>query len=140
MTQLLLEDDLVHSDTEITDTPTNKFRRVKLRWRTTELDELISLADQAVIAKEVNPKKRRIAIEFRASRAEYSPEEVPAEEQLPPTKYPRCLIKESFLTDNLPEATVDRLLLSDKVVNIQSVLELLRKKLGKGNTMQVSPS
>lgn len=130
----------IHSETETTDETPAKFRRIKLSWRTPQLDKFISFADDAIIAKETNKNKRKAAREFRASRAEYSPETVEAEDQLPPQKFPKCLIKESFLSDQLDQATVESLNLSDTVVDLNPVLEILGKKLGKGNRMDVSAS
>lgn len=122
----------------MTDNTPAKFRRIKLTWRTPQLDEFISLADDAIISKETNKNRRKAARQFRASRAEYSTEIVEAEDQLPPKRFPRCLINESFLNDQLDEATVESLNLSNTVVDMNPVLELLRKKLGKDNQMEVS--
>lgn len=119
------------------DTTPARLRRIKLSWRTPQLDEFIALADEAVIAKETIKAKRKAARQFRASRAEYSTENIPADEQLPPHRFPRCLIKESCLTDELDEATIESLNLSNTVVDMNPVLELLRSKLGKGNQMQL---
>ena len=130
----------VHSETETTDEIPPKFRRLKLSWRTPQLNEFISLADDAIISRETNKNRRKAAREFRASRAEYSPEEIEAEDQLPPKKFPQCLIEETFLRDQLDEATIENLNLSDTVVDMNPVLEFLRKKLGKGNRMEFAVS
>lgn len=136
--KLLLREVEVHSDTESTHENPPQLRRIKLAWRSCELDEFIALADNAVIAQETVKARRTAAREARAARAEYSTEVIPADEQLPPKKFPRCLVDEEFLQGKLDEATVESLNLSATVVDLNPVLERLRQKFEKGNQMQVS--
>lgn len=136
-TQVLLVAEDVHSETEMapeTENTPGGLCRIKLNWRTTELDELISLADDMVIGQEINQKKKTKLHEARAARKTYSLKVVPADKQLPPKGFPKCLIKQTFL-DELGELTVDMLKLSDTVINLKSANLDLKKRAGKGNAM-----
>ena len=97
-TRYLLSDADIHSETEMTDatatTPAG-FRRIKLAWRSPQLDELIRLADKATSGRCDTVAKRKKEEQKQALREKYSPEKVPAEDQLPPKGFPKMLVQES---------------------------------------------
>ena len=116
-TRYFLSDPNVHSETEMTDatatTPAG-LRRLRLGWRTDELDELVALADLAYTKTIKDKVKRKREEEKQASRSVYLSEKVPAEDQTPPVGFPRVLVKETYLMEELDEIVVDGLELSDK--------------------------
>lgn len=128
----------MHSDTEPVDGPPPHFEKVKLRWRTPELDRFISLADELVVASQPTVAKRKAAREAQRLRGSYSSNIVPPEEQLPPKGFPKCLVSESFLKNDLDEITRDLCALSGNVVDIDGACEVLAKKLKKGTSMDIS--
>ena len=140
-TRYFLSDQNVHSETEITDatatTPAG-LRRLRLGWRTDELDELVALADLAYTKTIKDKVKRKREEEKQASRSVYSLENVPAEDQTPPVGFPRVLVKETYLMDELDEIVVDGLALSDEKVHIKELIDVLKQKLSKGVTMNIA--
>ena len=140
-TRYFLSDPRVHSETEMvkaTATTPAGLRRLKLAWRADDLDELIVLAD-LVYPKTITDKVRRKREEEKqASRSVYSSEKVPAEDQTPPVGFPRALVKEKYLMEELDEIVVDGLALSDESVDLKALIEILKKKLSKGITMNTS--
>ncbi|EGG01580.1 uncharacterized protein MELLADRAFT_92054 [Melampsora larici-populina 98AG31] len=136
--KVLLSSQEVHYETEMDPEKPGKFRKVKLNWRSPLLDELTTLADSAAPKREKTDKGKERLKEFFTSRGEYSPHVPDPEDQLPPKALPKCLIKESILSEGIDEITIDSLELSETPVDLQSAIEVLRKKLGKGNFMTVS--
>ncbi|EGG00402.1 uncharacterized protein MELLADRAFT_93235 [Melampsora larici-populina 98AG31] len=136
--RVLLNCEEVHSETEMDPERPGKFRKIKLNWRTPQLDELIKLADDAAPKRESTQNKKDRLKEFFQSRGAYSPNVPDAEDQLPPKALPKCLIKPEILTEGIDEITIDSLELSDKAVDLKSAIELLKKKLAKSNSMAVS--
>ncbi|EGG01811.1 uncharacterized protein MELLADRAFT_91900 [Melampsora larici-populina 98AG31] len=136
--KVLLNSQEVHSETEMDPEKPGKLRKIKLNWRTPQLDELIQLANAAAPQREGTKKQKDKLIEFFQSRGGYSPNVPEPEDQLPPKTLPRCLIKPEILTEGIDEITIDSLGLSDTPVDLQTAIELLRQKLGKGNTMTIS--
>ncbi|EGG01461.1 uncharacterized protein MELLADRAFT_92162 [Melampsora larici-populina 98AG31] len=111
--KVLLNSQEVHSETEMDPEKPGKFWKVKLNWRTPQLDELIKLADDAAPKRESTKKQKDRLKEFFQSRGEYSPNVPDPEDQLPPKTLPRCLIKPEILTEGIDEITIDSLELSD---------------------------
>lgn len=140
-TRYFLSDQNVHSETEMTDatatTPAG-LRRLRLGWRTDELDELVALADLAYTKTIKDKVKRKREEEKQASRSVYSSEKVPAEDQTPPVGFPRVLVKETYLMEELDEIVVDGLALSDEKVHIKELIDVLKQKLSKGVTMNTA--
>lgn len=131
----------VHSETETVPATENRRarrRRIKLAWRKPALNTLAGLADQMVLR---NPKfsktQKARAAEAQAARAEYSTEVVNPEDQLPPKGFPRCLVREEYL-DELGELEVDALELSETNIELETLNELLMKKLGNRNGMMAT--
>jgi hypothetical protein len=138
--KVLLNSQEVHSETEMDPDHDGKFRKVKLNWHSPLLDEFIALADHAAPKREKTQKDKDRLKEFLKSRGNYSPNIPDPEDQLPPRALPKCLIKEQILSDGIDEITIDSLGLSETPVDLTSAIEVLRKKLGKGNSMTVSSS
>lgn len=131
----------MHSDTEPVDgvdgSPPH-FEKIKLKWRTPELDEFIALADQLVVGTQPPGTKRKAARDFQILRGPYSSKIIPADEQIPPKGFPKCLVSQSFLTDELDEITRDLCALSNRDVDIKGACAALAQKLKKGATMDTS--
>ncbi|EGG02031.1 uncharacterized protein MELLADRAFT_110386 [Melampsora larici-populina 98AG31] len=138
--KVLLNSQEVHSETEMDPDKPGKFRKVKLNWRTPQLDELIKLADDAAPKRESTKKQKDRLKEFFQSRGGYSPNVPDPEDQLPPKTLPRCLIKPEILTEGIDEITIDSLELSDTTVDLKSAIDILKTKLGKSNSMAFSSS
>ncbi|EGG08167.1 uncharacterized protein MELLADRAFT_105115 [Melampsora larici-populina 98AG31] len=138
--KVLLNSKEVHSETKMDAVKPGKFRKIKLNWRTPELDELIQLADKAAPKREGTKKQKDKSLEFFQSRGEYLPNIPDAEDQLPPKMLPKCLIKPEILTEGIDEITIDSLELSDTTVDLKTAIDLLKQKLGKGNAMTISSS
>ena len=109
-----------------------------MAWRKTALNTLAGLDDQMVLRspKFIKTQKARAA-EAQAARAEYSTEVVDPEVQLPPKGFPRCLVREEYL-DELGELEVDALELSETNIELETLNELLMKKLGNRNGMMAT--
>jgi hypothetical protein len=131
----------VHSETETVPATPNRparRRRIKLAWRKPELDQLIGLADSMALRNpDLTRTQKTRATEAQAARAEYSPVVVNPEDQLPPKGFPKCLVKEEYLND-LGELEVDALELSENDIELNTLNELLMKKLGNRNRMAVT--
>jgi hypothetical protein len=131
----------VHSETETVPATTNRparRRRIKLAWRKPELDTLIQLADSMALRNpELSKTQKTRATEAQAARAEYSTVVVNPEDQLPPKGFPKCLVREEYLND-LGELEVDALELSENPIELNTLNELLMKKLGNRNRMAVT--
>jgi hypothetical protein len=112
-----------------------QLKRIKVGWRSAELDELISLADEYSYRTIKDLKKKAKAHEAVTSRSEYSTEKVSPEDQTPPHKFYKCLVKPTYLTDEVDELTVDGLELSDTTIDIKDAISLLKKKLKPTATM-----
>ncbi|EGF97353.1 uncharacterized protein MELLADRAFT_70053 [Melampsora larici-populina 98AG31] len=138
--KVLLNSQEVHSETEMDPEKPGKFRKVKLNWRTPQLDELIKLADDAAPKRESTKKQKDRLKEFFQSRGGYSPNVPDPEDQLPPKTLPRCLIKPEILTEGIDEITIDSLELSDTKVDLKLAIDILKTKLGKSNSMAFSSS
>jgi hypothetical protein len=140
-TRFLLSDVDVHSETEMTNATPNTppgFRRIKLAWRTPELDNLIALADKASSSRIANLTKRKKEEQKQSLRKEYSPEKVPAADQLPPKGFYKALVRESYLNEELDEIMVDNLALSDQRVAIAELTAILNKKLSPTISMNTT--
>ncbi|EGG00030.1 uncharacterized protein MELLADRAFT_68084 [Melampsora larici-populina 98AG31] len=138
--KVLLKSQEVHSDTEMDPEKPGKFRKIKLNWRTPQLDELIQLADKAAPNWEGTKKQNDKLMEFFQSRGPYSPNVPDPEDQLPPKTLPKCLIKPEILAKGIDAITIDSLELSNTQVDLQSAIDILKQKLGKGNAMTISSS
>lgn len=106
-----------------------RLKRIKVGWRSAELDELISLADKYSYKTIKDPVKKAKVQEGVALRSEYSTTKVAPEDQTPPYQFYKCLVKPAYLTDELDELTVEGLALSDTVINIKDAIAILQKKL-----------
>lgn len=140
-TRYLLSDVNIHSETEMTNATANTpagFRRIKLAWRSPQLDELIKLADKATKGRCDTPAKRQKEEQKQALREKYSPEKVLAENQLPPKGFPKMLVKESYLQEELDEIVVDGLALSDQNIAITDLIARLNKKLSPASRMNTT--
>jgi hypothetical protein len=114
------------------------FRRIKLGWRSPELDQLIALADKASSSRIKVLSKRKKEEQKQQLRGTYSPEKVPAADQLPPTGISKSLVRESYLHEELDEIMVDGLALSDVPVAINEVIAILNKKLSPASRMNTT--
>ena len=133
--------DEVHSETETVPATREKpahRRRIKLAWRTPELDRMVLLADKmAPKQKGLTQTQKTNIIKAQTDRAEYSTAAVDPEKQLPPKGFPKCLIKEEYL-NALGELEVEALELSEDKIELKTLNEHLMKKLGNKNQMVVA--
>ncbi|EGF97993.1 uncharacterized protein MELLADRAFT_84102 [Melampsora larici-populina 98AG31] len=138
--KLLLVMDKVHSETESVPATKEKpahRRRIKLAWRTAELDKLIFLADKmAKKKKDLTQAQKTNVTRAQAARKEYSTATVDPEAQLPPKGFPKCLIREEYLHE-LGELEVEALELSEDHIELNTLNEHLMKKLGNKSRMAV---
>jgi hypothetical protein len=141
ITRYFLSDPDVHSETEMTEATANTppgFRQIKIAWRSPELDELIALADKASSKRIKDLAKRKKEEQKQALRKMYLTENVPAENQLPPTGFLKALVKDSFLQGEIDDIVVDGLEFSDEKVAIQELIAVLKKKLSPASSMNTT--
>ncbi|EGF97164.1 uncharacterized protein MELLADRAFT_87569 [Melampsora larici-populina 98AG31] len=87
----------IHSEDELITDTSNTFgtrQKLRLEWRSSELDTFISLLDQCHWQKQINPKVKRTAKQT-VERGAYAPNAEP--DQFPPKGFQQSLVSQNWL-------------------------------------------